>query len=120
MSDRSDNKMEENENIHFPLLTFMREYLKKENMDYYFDQRLIDFQFLATTYKSECLRATGKNVDEMSKEEMESDKDLNDFMKYIVTQIEYIVGTCNREWSVHSFYIWILSRFNAPEHYFHF
>ena len=50
-----------------------------------------------------------KDIENMSISEMEDDQEINDFLNYVVFQLEDLV--C--EWSVHPIYTWIRERFNG-------
>ena len=89
----------------------MEDYLSERGLSGVMTNREIDLEFIANEFMRAYSKNKGKDLENMTISEMEDDQDINDFLRYVVFQLEDAV--C--DWSVHPIYTWIRSRFNDED-----
>lgn len=90
---------------------YIEDFLCEHGLSGAVTNREIDLQFIAREFANAYMINTGKDVETMTKTELEDDRDVNDYLNYIKMQIEDVV--C--DWSVHPIYTWIHMRFYTNE-----
>ena len=107
MSDRSFDKDNDEGKSNFH--RYILDLIMANNLEKFVYERDIDVKFVIREFLSCCKRATGKDLEQKSFEELDEDDDVASFKKYLIERLTEI-----QDWSVHHFYTWNYIHFNLP------